>query len=97
MPPGKRSSRKQPEGSSPIFRALLVVGVAVLLWPWVAALGLIVLRPFLSPKQFYSEAVFALPLRTAAAFPFVVLGLLALALCRLSIRRGKLAAAAAAR
>jgi hypothetical protein len=90
------ASRKQPGGSSPIFRALLVVGMAVLLWPWVAALGLIGLRPFLSPERFYSQAVFALPLRTAAAFPFVVLGLLALAWCRLSIRRGKLAAAAAA-
>ena len=69
------ASRKQPGRSSPIFRALLVVGLAVLLWPWVAALGLIGLRPFLSPEQFYSEAVFALPLRTAAAFPFVVLGI----------------------
>ena len=87
------ASRKQPGRSSPIFRALLVVGLAVLLWPWVAALGLIGLRPFLSPEQFYSEAVFALPLRTAAAFPFVVLGLLALALYRTSRRRRELASA----
>ena len=64
---------------SPIFRALLMVGTAVLLWPWVSAFGLIVLRPMLSPEVFSAKAVFVLPLRTAAAFPFVVLGLLVLA------------------
>ncbi len=78
------ASRKRSGRSSSIFRALLVLGMAVLLWPWVAALGLIVVRPFLSPEQFYSEGVFLLPLRTAAGFPFVVLGLLALALRRMS-------------
>jgi Glycosyltransferase family 87 len=63
-----------------ILRALMATGLAILLWPWFASCSLIVLRPLLSHQQFYSAAVLALPLRTAAAFPFVVLGLLALAL-----------------
>jgi hypothetical protein len=41
-----------------------------------------VLRPLLSHRLFYSKAIFALPLRTAAVFPFVVLGLLAVAIRR---------------
>jgi len=65
-----------------ILKSLLAVGVAVLLWPWLAAFGLIVLRPLLSDRLFYSKAIFALPLRTAAVFPFVVLGLLAVAIRR---------------
>ena len=64
-------------------KMLLAIGVGVLLWPWIAALGLITLRPVLSHHEFYSKAVFVLPLRTAAPFPFVVLGLLALAARRL--------------
>jgi len=74
------ASRQRPQGSSPIFRALLAVGVSLLLWPWASALALIVLRPFLTPELFYSKAIFVLPLRTAAAFPFVVLALLIMAL-----------------
>jgi hypothetical protein len=69
--------------SSWILRALLV-GLAVLIVvPWFASLILIVLRPLLTDEQFYSKGVFALPLRTAAAFPFVVLGALFLALRRI--------------
>jgi hypothetical protein len=64
---------------SRIFRALLLIGVSILLWPWVASFSLIVLRQGISPDVFNSKAVFVLPLRTAAPFPFVVLGLLALA------------------
>jgi hypothetical protein len=74
------ASRHDVWTSSWIPKLLLALGVAVLLWPSVAACGLIVLRPLLTQGQFYSKAVFALPLRTAAAFPFVVLGLLALAM-----------------
>jgi hypothetical protein len=74
------ASRERPQNSNLIFRALLVIGIAVLLWPWVASLGLITLHPFLSPELFNSKAVFVLPLRTAAPFPFVVLGLLTMAL-----------------
>lgn len=59
-------------------RMLVIIGSGVLLWPWFAAFSLIALRPVLTHHQFYSKAVFALPLRTAAVFPFVVLGLLAL-------------------
>ncbi|MGB7822643.1 MAG: hypothetical protein WBL22_10675, partial [Candidatus Sulfotelmatobacter sp.] len=89
------ASRKEPQYSSPIFRALLAVGTAVLLWPWVASLGLIALRPFLRPEQFYSKAVFVLPLRTAAPFPFVVLGLLAIALRATLQRQAELVSAPA--
>ncbi len=85
------ASRKTSRGSSPIFLALLAIGIAVLLWPWVAALGLIALRPFLSPEVFYSKAVFVLPLRTAAAFPFVVLALLAIVRRATSRSPGQLA------
>jgi len=74
--------RREARSSTMVFKALLAVGFAVLLWPWVAAISLIALRPLLTHQQFYSKAIFALPLRTAAAFPFVVLGLLALALRR---------------
>jgi hypothetical protein len=66
--------------STRTLRALLATGFAVLVWPWVAALGLIALRPLLTDQQFYSKAVFALPLRTAAVFPFVLLAVLALGL-----------------
>jgi hypothetical protein len=62
-----------------VLRALLLIGVAVLVWPWIAAAGVLLVRPLLSDQQFYSKPVFALPFRTAAVFPFVVLGLLALA------------------
>jgi len=74
------ASRWQSHYSSPIFRTLLAVGTAVLLWPWLSSLALIALRPLLRPEVFSSKTVFLLPLRTAAAFPFVVLGLLVLAL-----------------
>jgi hypothetical protein len=66
----------QAQSSTPVFRVLLAIGIVVLFWPYVAAFALIMLRPFLSPSLFLSKAVFVLPLRTAAAFPFVVLGLL---------------------
>jgi Glycosyltransferase family 87 len=62
-----------------IRKALLIIGVAILLWPWLAASALIALRPLLSTQLFYSKSVFALPLRTAAVFPFVVTALVALA------------------
>jgi Glycosyltransferase family 87 len=72
-------SGKEPQRRSPIFRVLVALGAAVLLWPWVAAAALITLRPFIRSEYFYSKAVFVLPFRTAAAFPFVVLGLLTMA------------------
>ena len=72
--------RNELRKSSRIFRALFAIGAAVLLWPWLAAAALIVLRPFLRPDVFYSKALFVLPLRTAAPFPFVALALLVLAI-----------------
>jgi hypothetical protein len=61
------------------FRAMQNIGAAVLFWPWFAAVALIVSRPWIAPERFYSPAVFALPIRTAASLPFVVLALLAYA------------------
>jgi hypothetical protein len=62
-----------------IRKALLATAGAVLLWPWLAASGLLVLRPLMTPQVFYSKAAFALPVRTAPVFPFVLFGVLALA------------------
>lgn len=59
-------------------RALALVGLGVLLWPWIAALGLIALRPLMPAATFDSTPVFSLPIRTAASLPFAVLALLAL-------------------
>jgi hypothetical protein len=65
--------------SSWTMRVLLIVGVAMLLWPYPASLCVIALRPFLDDQHFFTKAVLGLPLRTAGMFPFMVLGLLALA------------------
>jgi hypothetical protein len=69
---------RQELSSNRISKMLMYIGVAVLLWPWFASFGLILIRPLLTDQQFYSKAVFALPLRTAAVFPFIVLGMLLL-------------------
>ncbi len=61
-----------------VLRAMLLIGVTVLVWPWITAPGVLLVRPLLSDEQFYSKPVFGLPLRTVAVFPFVLLGLLAL-------------------
>jgi Glycosyltransferase family 87 len=62
------------------FRRLQIIGAAILFWPWLTAFALIVARPWLRPEIFYSTTLFALPLRTAASFPFAVLALLAVTL-----------------
>lgn len=64
---------------SRVFRALFAVGAALAGWPWFTAVGLLVLRPLLRPELFYSKALFALPLRFAAPFPFVIIALLTVA------------------
>jgi hypothetical protein len=69
---------RQELSSNRISKMLMYIGVAVLLWPWFASFGLILIRPLLTDQQFYSKAVFALPLRTAAVFPFIILGMLLL-------------------
>jgi hypothetical protein len=61
------------------LKALLATGAAMVLWPWFAAGCVIALRGLLSCQHFYFPAVLALPLRTAAVLPFMVVGLLALA------------------
>lgn len=57
-------------------RLLLGMGAVVLFWPWVAALGLVVVRPVVESFTFNSPAVLALPIRTAASLPFAVIALL---------------------
>lgn len=58
-------------------KILFGIMLALLFWPWLAAVAVIAVKPF-----FDSKAVFLLPVRTAAAFPFALLGVLALALRR---------------
>ena len=60
-----------------VSRTLLAIGALVLFWPWIAALALTLLHPWLTSANFYSTAVFSLPIRTAASLPFAVLVLLA--------------------
>jgi hypothetical protein len=72
-----------------VLRVLLAIGVGMLVWPWIASVILIALQPFLTRQQFYSKAIFSLPLRMAAVFPFVVLGVLTLA-ARAQKQAGKL-------
>jgi len=64
-------------GTTRIPRVLAVVGILILLWPWMSAFALIALRPFFAASTFNSTAIFSLPVRTAASLPFVVLALLA--------------------
>jgi hypothetical protein len=70
---------KDMTSSSRGLRIVSIMGTIVFFWPWVAAVGLTLVHPWLSAEHFFSPAVFALPIRTAASFPFVVLILLALA------------------
>jgi len=64
--------------SNRVWKVVVALAVAVFVWPWTTAIGLVALRPFLSSQVFHSKAIFALPLRTAAVFPFMVLALLVL-------------------
>jgi hypothetical protein len=73
------ASKRDQLMSVPILKKILLTGFAIALWPWIAAFSLVLLRPVMSHDVFCSKAVFALPLRTAAAFPFVVLAALVLA------------------
>jgi hypothetical protein len=61
-------------------RTLVIVGAIVLFWPYPSAFVLIAIRPLLTTQQFFSNALFPLPIRTAASFPFAVLALLTYAL-----------------
>lgn len=57
-------------------RILLYLGAVLILWPWITAPVVLVLRYWLPASIFYSPAVFALPIRSAVPLPFVVLALL---------------------
>jgi len=56
-------------------RTLVIVGAIILFWPYASAFALIAIRPLLTTQQFFSNALFPLPIRTAASFPFAVLAL----------------------
>lgn len=73
------ASRWSEWSANRVTRFLLLIGAVVLFWPWLAAWGLIVLRPLLSHDLFFSKTVFLLPLYFAVGLPFVVLAPLALA------------------
>jgi hypothetical protein len=62
--------------SNRVLKVLRVTVAAVIVWPWFAAFILILLRPLMSDRIFSSQLIFAMPIRTAAVFPFVVLALL---------------------
>ncbi len=63
--------------TGPTPRLLAIIGLIVLLWPWISAFALAALRPALASSTFYSTPVFSLPVRAAAPLPFTVLALLA--------------------
>jgi hypothetical protein len=69
--------RREFAAAGRIQRALLVAGAIVLVWPWLSAFTLLVVRGWISPGDFYAIRIFALPMRTAASLPFAVLALLA--------------------
>lgn len=70
--------RAKPSVNNWTLKALRVITAAVILWPGFAAFILVVLRPLLSDSLFSSQLIFAMPIRMAAVFPFVVLALLVL-------------------
>lgn len=59
-----------------IPRVLFYAGALLLIWPWITAPVVLALRPWLPSSHFYSPALFALPIRSAAPLPFAVLALL---------------------
>ena len=61
--------------AGPVSRILLLAGAIVLIWPWVSAFALLVLR-LLTPALSNSDAIFVMPIRTAASLPFAVIALL---------------------
>jgi Glycosyltransferase family 87 len=63
--------------SNRIFRRVLPISALALLWQWIAAPVVMVLRTVLS-RQLFPSPPLALPFRTAASIPFCVLALLAL-------------------
>ena len=74
--------------AGPVPRILLLVAALLLFWPWLSAFALLVLRPWLAPSIFNSNAILSLPLRNAASLPFAVLVLL-MWMWRISSRRSQ--------
>lgn len=62
--------------AGPVSRTLLWAAAVVLMWPWVSAFALLVLRS-IAPALSNSDAIFVMPIRTAASLPFAVIALLA--------------------
>ena len=69
-------NRDQLRAAGWIPRLLLALTALVLFWPWMAACGLILTRPFITASIFDSPAILALPIRTAASLPFALLAVL---------------------
>ena len=67
-------SRGKLRDAGRVPRTLLILGAAVLFWPWVAAFAVVVVHPSLTSARF--ARVLDLPIRTAASLPFAVLALL---------------------
>ncbi|HVI08811.1 MAG TPA: glycosyltransferase 87 family protein [Candidatus Binatia bacterium] len=61
-----------------VLRWMSLLSMAALFWQWVAALLVVIVRPFISAQRFYSPAIFVLPLRLALPFAFALLGVLLL-------------------
>jgi hypothetical protein len=61
--------------TGPVSRILLFAAAVVLIWPWVSAFALLVLRS-VTPALSNSDAIFVMPIRTAASLPFAVIALL---------------------
>lgn len=74
------ASQRRELGANRTTKLLLAIGSVVLFWPWIAACGLILVRPILSHNQFFSKEIFLLPLYFAVPLPFLVLAPLALSL-----------------
>jgi hypothetical protein len=61
--------------AGPVSRILLLAGAVVLIWPWVSAFALLLLR-LVTPALSNKDAIFVMPIRTAASLPFAVIALL---------------------
>jgi len=62
--------------ASRAFAIVLAAAALALFWQWMVVIPLLVSRYFLSPAQFFSAAVFLLPLRAAASVPMAVAAVL---------------------
>jgi Glycosyltransferase family 87 len=54
---------------------LFSIGTLILFWNWIAAFGLILLSPWVTLTALHAAPILAIPIRSAASLPFVVLAL----------------------